>query len=360
MDKENIKKETYNEISQAYRNNQDISPGIINKQKFSRPVIELNKTGFNLRKLRENNNLTRKELASLLNTSYPTISNWENSNKLPNVDTLLTISKLFNVHMEDLISSKESKSFSLDEVLDALEQHCWFLTSSKGNGRIKHLKFKKLRSFYDEFYPYTRTDREDDTSVLFDIFKIVKLKKWVHVKTIIHRKPYINDEVEDSFVSSVTVTLNRKYLTTDHIKPNEDLNNIFKDLYKLNRKIDIGPFSIEDSITLGKDLIDRIAVETDDEGIIIPNEGIYVYEIDNMEVPFIFYMGALDGNQYEGYRTYPSLDYAEVLEHAYPAIYYKKELPSGKTMEVKEYWSKGLPQYIVVNNGEYLETWQNG
>lgn len=356
----NKKEETYSDLKESYLNNKDNVPGKLIEQKLSQPIIELSKTGLKLKKLREDNNLTRKELASMLNTSYPTISNWENSKKLPNIDTLLKISQLFNIHVEDLVNNaSKNEPVSLDDLLDALEKRDWFLSSTKGNGRRITLTFKKIKSLYDESLPYTKKELENNTSIIFDIFKLVKIKKWVHVKTTLHWKSFVKDEIVHDYVKSVKVVLNRKYLTTDYITPSKDLDKIMDRLLTLDSSIVYDIYTPEHSITLGKNLIGQLAVENDEHGL-VPYEGIYIFDIDGMEVPFIFNKGNLDGNEYEDYFSYFSQTYDEVIVNPFPAIYYTKKLKSGKTMEVKEYWKEGLPQYIIVNDGEYLETWDNG
>ena len=52
--------------------------------------------GINLKKLRQDNNLTQEELAKKINTSRSNIANYENDKNMPSVDILEKISKIFN------------------------------------------------------------------------------------------------------------------------------------------------------------------------------------------------------------------------------------------------------------------------
>lgn len=56
--------------------------------------------------LRKKNNLTQEKIAKKLSVSRKTISNWENSRNFPDIDTLIQISSLFDISLDDLIKDK--------------------------------------------------------------------------------------------------------------------------------------------------------------------------------------------------------------------------------------------------------------
>lgn len=56
-----------------------------------------------LRYLREKANLSRKELADLLNISYNTISKYETNERQPDLRTLRSIARIFNVTTDYLL-----------------------------------------------------------------------------------------------------------------------------------------------------------------------------------------------------------------------------------------------------------------
>lgn len=70
-----------------------------------RLVISIQKTSIHLKELRIKHNLTRYQLADALQCSYQAIANWEDKNdkKIPALDKLVTMSVLYNCHIEDLL-----------------------------------------------------------------------------------------------------------------------------------------------------------------------------------------------------------------------------------------------------------------
>lgn len=63
------------------------------------------KTSFkeNLKIIRQENNLSQKQLAEKLSTTIKTISHWETGYSEPSISQLLDISKIFQVSLEDLL-----------------------------------------------------------------------------------------------------------------------------------------------------------------------------------------------------------------------------------------------------------------
>lgn len=60
--------------------------------------------------LRKSRKLTQKQLADELGMSKQTISNWENSNILPSIETLIRLCKFFNVST-DYILGLDNKNY---------------------------------------------------------------------------------------------------------------------------------------------------------------------------------------------------------------------------------------------------------
>lgn len=59
--------------------------------------------GDSIKKLRLSHNLSQVQLASELNVSKQTISNWENNNILPSIEMLIKISEFFSVTTDSLL-----------------------------------------------------------------------------------------------------------------------------------------------------------------------------------------------------------------------------------------------------------------
>ena len=68
-----------------------------------------------MQNLRSKNNLTQEQLSEKLYVSRTAISKWESGKGYPNIDTLKDISKLFNVTIDDLLSSDEIINIAKEE-----------------------------------------------------------------------------------------------------------------------------------------------------------------------------------------------------------------------------------------------------
>jgi len=62
-------------------------------------------------KLRKSNGLSQEELANNLNVSRQTISKWESGTTIPDMDRLKSISDLFGISVDDLISDTNEKQY---------------------------------------------------------------------------------------------------------------------------------------------------------------------------------------------------------------------------------------------------------
>lgn len=62
-------------------------------------------TGLNIYRLIEDSTFTREEIAEFLELTTPrVIYDWTNGLKLPSIENLLNLAKLFNVQMEDILA----------------------------------------------------------------------------------------------------------------------------------------------------------------------------------------------------------------------------------------------------------------
>lgn len=67
-----------------------------------------------IKKIRTDNNLTQEQFAEKLFVSRTAVSKWESGKGYPSIDSLKYMSKLFNISIDDLLSS--------EEILDIAEQ----------------------------------------------------------------------------------------------------------------------------------------------------------------------------------------------------------------------------------------------
>lgn len=63
--------------------------------------------GRKLKKLRQDNQMTQEELAERLYVTRTAVSKWETDKGYPAIDTLKTVSELFGVPVDDLISDDD-------------------------------------------------------------------------------------------------------------------------------------------------------------------------------------------------------------------------------------------------------------
>jgi transcriptional regulator with XRE-family HTH domain len=68
-----------------------------------------------MQQLRKENSMTQEQLAEELFVSRTAISKWESGKGYPNIESLKSISKLFSISIDDLLSSDELISLAVDE-----------------------------------------------------------------------------------------------------------------------------------------------------------------------------------------------------------------------------------------------------
>lgn len=73
--------------------------------------------GTNLKKIRQNNDLTQEELAKRINTSRSNIANYENDKNMPSIDILEKLSEIFNCSIDYLLGKSDIKNPDLKDIL---------------------------------------------------------------------------------------------------------------------------------------------------------------------------------------------------------------------------------------------------
>ncbi|WP_308126675.1 helix-turn-helix domain-containing protein [Priestia aryabhattai] len=64
--------------------------------------------GEQLQRLREEKNLSREELAQVMNVSRQAVYKWENNKGYPDIENLIKLSDLYNVTIDELIEGDRS------------------------------------------------------------------------------------------------------------------------------------------------------------------------------------------------------------------------------------------------------------
>ena len=80
--------------------------------------------GKKIMTMRNEKNLSQEQLAEKLNVTRQTISNWENGKFYPDIDSLVNLSKFFNVSLDVLLGYD-------DKVLDYLKDSTDIVKSNK-------------------------------------------------------------------------------------------------------------------------------------------------------------------------------------------------------------------------------------
>ena len=65
---------------------------------------------MNLKRLRKIHQYTQENVAEKINVSRQSIAKWENGESTPDIDTLIKLSKLYNVTLDNLVNHSEDKS----------------------------------------------------------------------------------------------------------------------------------------------------------------------------------------------------------------------------------------------------------
>ncbi len=106
-------------------------------------------SGKKLKILRESHNMTQKSLGTILNRAESTISMWERGEREMDQETLLKVSKLFNVSIDYLIgnSTEENNCKDIEDVdfKFALYGEVKNFTEEMKKELIEHVEFLRYK-----------------------------------------------------------------------------------------------------------------------------------------------------------------------------------------------------------------------
>ena len=69
-------------------------------------ILNPEKVGKFIKKLRKDNNLTQQQLASKYGVTYQAVSKWENGINLPEITLIRQMSKDFNISVEEILDGE--------------------------------------------------------------------------------------------------------------------------------------------------------------------------------------------------------------------------------------------------------------
>nr|WP_317450378.1 helix-turn-helix transcriptional regulator [uncultured Sellimonas sp.] len=88
------------------------------------------KIGRQIRKYRQELNMSQEELADQVFVTRQTVSNWENNKNYPDINSLLLLSSLFGISLDILVKGDVEKMEEMIKTEDIrkLKQHGWIYT----------------------------------------------------------------------------------------------------------------------------------------------------------------------------------------------------------------------------------------
>ncbi len=95
--------------------------------------MDSKKTGEFISKLRKEKNMTQKELAERINVSDKTISKWETGKGLPDVDSLLALSREFSVSINELLGGERIETLQKAQAVEKDIAENYIKTNQKKN-----------------------------------------------------------------------------------------------------------------------------------------------------------------------------------------------------------------------------------
>lgn len=130
--------------------------------------------GENLYLLRKENKLTQEEIATVLNVTRQTISNWETDNVKPTIDKVIALSEVYGVSLDTLIGKKRSETKKVSPIFKKYE------------GARGILYMKPVES--QPFFPYC-TVKNIEIVAIDDISMEIR----IHEKKIVNQLIFIKD-----------------------------------------------------------------------------------------------------------------------------------------------------------------------
>lgn len=121
---------------------------------FSVPVIDVEATSQNLKRLREERCIKVSEIQKSLNMSYPqAIYTWENPKEkiLPSLDHLVVLATIYNVSIDEMIVIKENTEKSLS----VRELHSPYGIAKKTLDFIAHNTSSDTKSALEKYYKFS-------------------------------------------------------------------------------------------------------------------------------------------------------------------------------------------------------------
>jgi transcriptional regulator with XRE-family HTH domain len=92
--------------------------------------------GKKLKKARTNSGLTQEQISEEIQVSRQTISNWENEKSYPDIISILKLSNLYNISLDELLKGDADMMKHLDESTNIVDSNKKLLIAITLNGLL--------------------------------------------------------------------------------------------------------------------------------------------------------------------------------------------------------------------------------
>ena len=135
----------------------------------------------NIKELRTSLKLTQSEFAKEIGTTQATLSSYENTDKLPSIDILMTIAHKYQVSLDWLcgLSSNKDATFSIVTYSDLIN-----LFSSMSNLPNLDIKFSNSTQSDDDYSHHTVANFQINDQIIINFFS-----EWLDVLALCQKSP---------------------------------------------------------------------------------------------------------------------------------------------------------------------------
>lgn len=135
--------------------------------------------GENLKKLRQDRNLTQERLADFLGVSFQTISKWERGDNYPDITVLPEIASFFNISVDSILGVNKAENEA--EIEEFIEQYDNLFDNDKKIAMIKEMYAKypgdfniQLRYLGYLIFIYNSKDYKEHLSEIMGIYNNIQ------------------------------------------------------------------------------------------------------------------------------------------------------------------------------------------
>ena len=127
--------------------------------------MDTEKIGVFLKHLRKENNMTQEQLGERIGVSNKTISRWENGNYMPPVDSLILLSDIYGISINEILSGEYVEEKDIKEVAD--------------NNVVSILSKMKKNNLLKKFVVYTILNTLIEIIIVILLLPLNGIRGWV-------------------------------------------------------------------------------------------------------------------------------------------------------------------------------------